>query len=159
MTLTPPIPARLRGSKTAVRQMASFAAIGIASTVAYVVLYSALRGGASAPLANFVALAVTAVANTALNRRLTFGIRTRAGYLADQLAGLGAFALALGITTGAIALLGLVAPAAGRRTELVVLVLASILATVVRFLVLRSWLGRAETTRARALSPSKEVSR
>ena len=144
---------------TLTRQVASFAAIGIASTVAYVVLYSALRGVASAPLANLIALATTAVANTALNRRLTFGIRTRVGFLADQLAGLGAFGLALSITTGAIALLGLVAPDASRRTELAVLVLASVVATVVRFIVLRSWLGRGGATRAGAFSPSKEVSR
>ena len=117
---------RLTNDLTLTRQVASFAAIGIASTVAYVVLYSALRGVASAPLANLIALATTAVANTALNRRLTFGIRTRVGFLADQLAGLGAFGLALSITTGAIALLGLVAPDASRRTELVVLVLASV---------------------------------
>lgn len=146
-----------RPSSRTLRQVAIFATIGLASTAAYVVLYSSVRGVTDAALANFIALGLTAVANTAVNRRITFGIRSRAGFMADQLAGLGAFALALAITTGAIALLGLIAPDAGRRIELAVLVSASVVATLARFIVLRSWLGRDRTAAIASLDSTKEV--
>ena len=56
-----------------------FMGVGVASTIAYALLYLALRGSLGAGGANAVALALTAVANTAANRRLTFGVRGRAG--------------------------------------------------------------------------------
>src|SRR5207249_8105789 len=56
-------------------QLARFAVVGAASTVAYVLLYLLLRGSMAAQAANATALLVTAVANTAVNRRVTFGIR------------------------------------------------------------------------------------
>lgn len=129
-------------SRRARRQVLSFATIGVASTLAYAVLYGALRVALAAPPANLAALAVTAVANTTANRRLTFEVRGRTGFVADQLAGLGAFLIALAITTGALGLLAAVAPRAGLMVELTVLVTASVIATIVRFLVLRSWMGR-----------------
>ena len=52
-----------------------FATVGIASTLAYGLIYLALRELAAPWLANLVALIVTAVANTAANRRFTFGVR------------------------------------------------------------------------------------
>jgi putative flippase GtrA len=88
--------------------------------------------------ANAVALVVTAIGNTAANRRLTFGVRGRRSLVRDQAAGLVAFAIALALTTGAIALLGWLAPNASRITELAALVVANALVTVVRFLLLRS---------------------
>ena len=51
-------------------QIASFAVVGIASTIAYVLLYLLLRGVMLAQAANAASLLVTAVANTAANRRL-----------------------------------------------------------------------------------------
>lgn len=83
------------------------------------------------------------VATFAANQRLTFRVHGRAGFLADQLAGLGAFAIALAITTGAIALLAIVAPRAALPVEIAVVVVANVIATIVRFLVLRSWMDRA----------------
>src|ERR1039457_317540 len=67
--------------------MAGFAAVGVASTVAYILLYLALRGALPAQWANALSLLITAVANTAANRRFTFGIggRPQAG---PQAAGL-----------------------------------------------------------------------
>ncbi len=53
-------------------QLARFVTVGAASTVAYVLLY--LRGVPPAQAANAISLLLTAVANTAVNRRLTFGI-------------------------------------------------------------------------------------
>ena len=51
-------------------QIARFTVIGVASTIAYVLLFLLLRGVISAQAANLVSLGVTAVANTAANRRL-----------------------------------------------------------------------------------------
>ena len=73
------------------RQIVRFAAIGIVSTLAYLVLFFLLRMGAGAQAANFLALAITAVANTAANRRLTFGVRGRQGAVRHQFLGIGVF--------------------------------------------------------------------
>jgi putative flippase GtrA len=118
---------------------ARFAAIGAASTLAYAALYLALRPSLGPGAANALALAVTAVANTQANRRLTFGLRGRRGLVRQHALGALVYVLALGLTTGALAVLhGLDArPAAG--LELAVLVAATICATVTRYAALRSW--------------------
>jgi len=122
-------------------QVPRFLAIGVASTLAYVLLYLLLRGVMGAQAANFVALLVTAVANTAANRRLTFGLRGRAGAARHQFRGLIAFGAGLALTSGALALLRLFAGPAGpgRGTEVVVLVVANLVATLVRFALYRGW--------------------
>jgi putative flippase GtrA len=120
------------------RQLVRFAAVGVVSTVAYLVLYSLLRTGLGAQGANFVALGVTAIGNTAANRRYTFGVRGRAGVARHQFEGLIVFCLGLGLTSGSLAVLhGLSTP--GRGLELAVLVVANLAATVLRFLLLRGW--------------------
>jgi putative flippase GtrA len=121
-----------------VRQLVRFAAVGIASTLAYLLLFSLLRTGMGAQPANLIALGVTAVANTAANRRFTFGVRGRAQVGRHQFEGLLVFLLGLGLTSGSLAVLnGLTTP--GRALELVVLVAANLAATVLRFLLLRGW--------------------
>jgi putative flippase GtrA len=125
--------------RSVVRRLITFAAIGIVSTAAYALLYAVVRGYASATVSNFLALVVTAIGNTAANRRLTFGVRGRETVLRDQLAGLFAFCVALAITTGSIALLHRLAPDAGRALELSVLLIANGLATVARFVLLSTW--------------------
>jgi putative flippase GtrA len=120
------------------RQLVRFAAVGVVSTVAYLVLYSLLRTGLGAQGANFVALGVTAVGNTAANRRYTFGVRGRAGVARHQFEGLIVFCLGLGLTSGSLAVLHAVT-VPGRGLELAVLVLANLAATVLRFLLLRGW--------------------
>jgi len=122
-------------------QARRFAAIGVVSTLAYAGLYALLRGVASAPLANAVALTATAVGNTAANRRLTFGVRGRGSLGRHHLAGLLAHGVALSITTPAAALLAVLAPQAGRPVELAVLIAANTLATIARFVLLRSWIA------------------
>ena len=57
--------------------VARFMGIGVLSTLAYAVLFLALRPLIGAAGANATALAITAIGNTAANRRLTFGIRGR----------------------------------------------------------------------------------
>lgn len=126
-----------------------FVVIGVASTLAYLVIFAALRGVASATLANAAALLITAVANTWANRRYTFGVGSRDGAARDHVGGLIALAIALGIITSSIGLLQLLAPGAGRVAELVVLVAANALATMARFVVLRAWFSHTHRVSAK----------
>ncbi|MFC0004085.1 glycosyltransferase [Micromonospora siamensis] len=119
------------------RQLARFAAIGVASTLAYLALFVAARGALGAQPANLLALLLTAVANTAANRRLTFGISGRRDAGRHHLQGLLAFGLGLALTSGALAGLHLVAATPPRAVELAVLVAANLAATVLRFALLR----------------------
>jgi putative flippase GtrA len=122
-------------------EVSSFAIIGVASTLAYIVFFTALRLIATATVSNAIALVGTAIGNTAANRRLTFRITGRETMLRDQAAGLAAFGLALAITTGAVGLLERLAPNPGRALEIVVLVAANGLATVARFVLMRTWIS------------------
>jgi glycosyltransferase involved in cell wall biosynthesis len=116
-----------------------FLAIGVASTLAYALLYLVLRGSLGADGANALALALTAVANTQANRRLSFRIRGRAGLLRQHAAGALVYLIALGLTDGALQLLSGLDPHPGRLLEVAVLVLASAVATVTRYVALRTW--------------------
>ena len=87
---------RLRRDRFCARGF-SFAAIGVVSTVAYLLLFLALRGLTGAQGANLVALLVTAVANTAANRRFTFGVRGRTGVARHQFEGLLVFGIGLAL--------------------------------------------------------------
>src|SRR5664279_1876412 len=120
-------------------QLVRFGAIGVASTLAYLALYVLLRGALGAQPANLLALLATTVANTTANRRLTFGLSGRAGAGRAQVEGLLVFGLGLALTSGALAALPAVTVHPGRRLELTVLVAANATATVLRFLLLRSW--------------------
>ena len=119
-------------------QVAMFAIVGVASTVAYAVLYLLLAGPFGAFTANLLALLLTAVGNTAANRRLTFGVRGRAGVVRHQLRGLLVFAVGLGVTTGSLWLLQATG-STGRTLEVLVLTVANLAVTVMRFVALRSW--------------------
>jgi putative flippase GtrA len=120
-----------------VRQLATFGAIGVVSTLAYVAIYAALRTAMPAAAANAAALLVTAVGNTAANRRLTFAVQGRDGLARDHAAGILALAVALVITTASVGVMDLFVPSRGRIFEIVVLVGANAAATVARFLLLR----------------------
>jgi glycosyltransferase involved in cell wall biosynthesis len=124
------------------RQVGRFALIGVASTLAYVLIYLALRGAMGAQAANLLALLVTAVGNTAANRRITFGVRGRTAALRHQVEGLGVFALGLVLTSGALAALHAASPSPPRSVEVAVLVVANAAATLARFVLLRSWVFR-----------------
>ena len=125
------------------RQLVRFAGIGLASTLAYLVLFLLLRSAMGAQPANLLALLLTAVANTAANRRLTFGVTGRTGAGRHQLQGLVVFALGLGLTSGSLAVLHALSAGVPLGVELGVLVAANLAATVLRFLLLRVWVFRA----------------
>ncbi|MGY0005375.1 glycosyltransferase [Micromonospora sp. I033] len=119
------------------RQLARFAGVGVASTLAYLVLFLLARGPLGAQPANLLALLVTAVANTAANRRLTFGVTGRRHAGRHHLQGLFAFALGLALTSGSLAVLHATAGTPPRALELTVLVAANLAATALRFTLLR----------------------
>jgi putative flippase GtrA len=121
-------------------QLLRFGVIGLFSTAAYALVYWLLREFSSAPVANAAALVLTGLANTAANRRLTFGVRGRRALVRDHLGGLAALGIALLTTSAAIAGLQALAPGAGRLLELAVLSTANVVATVTRFLLLRAWI-------------------
>ena len=124
------------------RQVVRFAAVGVISTLAYLMLFILLRPLAGAQIANFLALAITAVANTTANRRLTFGVGGRKDVVRHQFQGFGVFLLGLAITSGSLVVLHGMSPEPSNLVEITVLVVANLFATVVRFLLLRSWVFR-----------------
>jgi len=125
-------------------QLARFATIGVLSTLAYLALYLGLRGaGAGAQAANLVALVVTAVGNTAANRRMTFGVSGWRHAARHHLQGLAVFAVCLALTSGALAALHALTSTPARPVELAVLVAANLAATLARFLLLRRWVFAA----------------
>ena len=130
------VPAGLTG------QLMKFAAVGIASTLAYLVLYALLRLGVGPQWANLLALLITAVANTAANRRLTFGVRGTDRAWRHQAQGLVVFGIGLALTSGSLALLDGVSATPAKWIELAVLVTANLIATGVRFLLMRIWVFR-----------------
>jgi putative flippase GtrA len=148
---------RLASHGNTIRQLASFGAIGVASTVAYVVLYAWLRDATPAGIANALALVITAVGNTAANRWLTFGIRGNAGLARDHAAGLLAFGAALVITSASLVVLSSVMPGHSRTVEIAVLVFANAVATLVRFVLLRLAMNRDRDARMAASSPALTV--
>ena len=135
-----PLPTTVPGVPlTLARQAVRFAAVGVTSTLAYLVLFVVLRGPLGAQGANLIALLLTAVANTAANRRLTFGLRGSRHVTRNQFEGLVVFGLGLALTSGALAGLHAVVPQPHHLVEVGVLVLANLVATVVRFVLFRHW--------------------
>ncbi|BBX05837.1 glycosyltransferase [Mycolicibacterium aichiense] len=124
-----------------VGQMVRFGLIGIASTIAFALLYLSLHPALGAQAANLTALLLTALANTAANRAFTFGIRGRAGVARHHVHGLLIFAFGLAITSGSLYLLHRYDPTVGKGVELSVLVAANLVATLVRFVALRRVFG------------------
>ncbi|WP_238815607.1 bifunctional glycosyltransferase family 2/GtrA family protein [Nocardia brasiliensis] len=124
-----------------VGQLVRFAIVGILSTLAYLLLYVVLQSFTGAQVANFLALLSTAVANTAANRAFTFGVRGSTGVVSHQFQGLAIFGIGLALTSGSLFTLHHWAPDAPVHLELFVLVVANLLATILRFVGLR-WVFR-----------------
>ncbi|WP_436788749.1 glycosyltransferase [Yinghuangia sp. YIM S10712] len=127
------------------RQLPRFAVVGVLSTLAFILLYALLRTAMPALVANALSLLITAIGNTAANRRFTFGVRGRSDALRHQAQSGLVFVIGLAVTSLALGALHMTAPGASRAVELTVLVAANALATLVRFLMLRVWVFRAST--------------
>jgi glycosyltransferase involved in cell wall biosynthesis len=137
---------RLLGASPVVR----FLGIGVASTAAYALLFLLLTGLLGSVGANAAALALTAVGNTAANRRLTFGVRGRQHLVRHHARGAVVFVLTLALTNGALAVLHGLDATPARALELGVLVAASLVATVTRYVALKTWVFARYGRRRRA---------
>ena len=133
-----------------------FAIVGVLSTLAYLLLFLLARPSMGAQAANLTALLITAVLNTAANRRFTFNAGT-SGALRHQAQGLVVFALGLGLTSGALALLAAAVANPSRAVEVTVLVAANLAATVLRFVLMREWVFARRVPAANAAT--QEVTR
>ncbi|MCU1684575.1 MAG: putative glycosyl transferase [Amycolatopsis sp.] len=122
-------------------QVLCFGVIGVASTVATLLLYAGFRTWWPYWVANFVALTITTLLNTEANRRLTFiGFSRPSGRV--HLQGLVVFALYYAFTSGALFLLDTLKPHHTAALELVVLLASSLVGTAGRFVLLRIWVFR-----------------
>jgi putative flippase GtrA len=122
------------------RQLVGFGVVGALSTLVYLALYFVFRLGLGAQPANALALLLSALGNTAANRRLTFGVRGRDRAVRHQAQGLVVFAIGLALTSGSLAAVHAAGPHPGHSTELAALIAANLAATVLRFLLFRAWL-------------------
>ncbi|MGN6742506.1 MAG: glycosyltransferase [Amnibacterium sp.] len=125
-----------------VTQVVRFGAVGVLSTLAFALLFLLLRPLFGEQAANLLALLLTAVANTGVNRWFTFGVTGRVGAVRHQAQGLVVFGLAWCITAGSLVALHAVVPHASAAEEILVLTGANLLATVLRFVLLRAWVFR-----------------
>lgn len=131
-------------------QVVRFCIVGGASTLAYAAIYLLLGLALPAQSANFLALVLTAVANTAANRAFTFGVHGRRRLASHHLQGLAVFALSWLLTSSSLALLHILDQKAGALAELVVLTGANLVATGIRFLVFRYITFRRRSVELRA---------
>jgi putative flippase GtrA len=120
-------------------QAVRFAAVGVVSTLAYLGLFVLVRAAVPAVTANALALLVTALANTAANRRFTFDVTGRAGAVRHHLHGLALFAAGLALSSGALTALHAAEPSPARAVEVAALVAANALTTALRFVAMRWW--------------------
>lgn len=155
-----PLPASSRTAEQSPRssllgQLVRFAAIGAASTLAYVVIFLFCRGFMDPQLANFLALLITAIANTGANRRFTFGIQG-GNPVRHHFEGLIVFGIGLALTSGALALVH-GTTTTDRWGELLTVVGANLAATAVRFLLFRLWVFRQPGTRPAPPAPPEPM--
>ena len=79
------------------------------------------------------------MANTAANRRFTFGVEGRDELVRHHVRGGVVFVLTVLLTTGALAVLHGLDATPARWVELAVLVAAGLTATITRYVALRTW--------------------
>jgi putative flippase GtrA len=127
-------------------ELVTFAAVGVLSTIATLVMFVLLRSPIGSLGANAVALTVAAVANTAANRRWTFGHRGSGGRADEWRRSAGVHVAGLVITTGAL-LVARAVDGGSLGTELVLLTVAFVVSTALRFLLMPAWVFRSRAGR------------
>ncbi|MDP9396154.1 MAG: GtrA family protein [Actinomycetota bacterium] len=120
-----------------------FAVVGAVTTLAYSLVYVALRPSMGAPAANVLAFLVTAAANTAGHRRYTFRVRDD-GHLRQQVLALPVLLSGVALTSGSLWLLEVVVAVPHPALEAGVLAVANVVAAVIHFLALRDWVFRPQ---------------
>lgn len=120
-----------------VGQFLRFSLVGISCTTVFALFYWLIQPTFGAQIANFTAMLLGAVLNTAMNRTFTFGLHGTRGLAMHHLHGIWVFVL--GWLLSAIALYAIhhIAPDASREAQLVVLLVVSTIAALGRFAVFR----------------------
>ncbi|WP_291278012.1 bifunctional glycosyltransferase family 2/GtrA family protein [Galactobacter sp.] len=121
-----------------------FGAVGIGTTILQMVLFVLLGFVMGAQVANVVSLLLATVANTAFNRSFTFGVRGRAGMVTHHLQGLTVFFLGWGLSAGSLAMAH--AAGASRTGEVIAVVGGNLVATLVKFVLFRTWVFRDQVS-------------
>lgn len=121
------------------RHAAGFTLVGLACTALHLLLFLILRGPLGVLPGNGVALVLATLANTAANRRFTFGLRGYRHLTRHHGQGLALLVAGIGLTSGALALLRWCWPLAPTAAQLAVLLFTGLVATAARFVVFRRW--------------------
>ena len=127
-------------------QILSFSVIGGLSTVAQLALYALFRMFWPALVANLVSLAVTTLFNTEANRLMTFGGSQRVSVATAHFQGFVLFVVYYVVTSAPLLIVDRVVRHPSTMLELVVLVAASAIGTLGRFLAFRGWVFRKKET-------------
>ena len=118
-----------------------FAVVGVSTTVLHLGLFAALSLAVASQVANLLAILVTTVVNTYLNRVWTFGRRAGTGSPArEQLQGLLVFLLTWGATGGGLALASAFWPGASTPVQVLVIAVCNAVSTAARFVAMRYWI-------------------
>lgn len=134
-------------------QIIKFGLVGVASTLFYLALFPILKWAiqgdsidvawlsiGSEQVANFLALAISTVANTSFNRWWTFGVRGRQGAALHQAQGMILFLAHLALTAFGLWLLHELDPSPTTFTETVVVGLATVVITIAKFSIFRRYM-------------------
>ncbi|HEV3360740.1 MAG TPA: GtrA family protein [Pseudonocardiaceae bacterium] len=127
-------------------QLLSFSVIGGVSTVAQLALYALFRMFWPALVANLVSLAVTTLFNTEANRRLTFAGAQRVPVGTAHFQGFVLFVVYYVVTSAPLLIVDRVVRHPTTMLELVVLIAASAIGTLGRFLAFRGWVFKKKET-------------
>lgn len=143
-----PLPGLARYRAWALRRNArwsrvvSFSIIGAICTVAFAVIYNLIRTFTGPIEANLLAFGLTMVGNFAANRRFTFQART--GPLTGQAARYAlVYVFGLVVSTAVLDLGLIIVAQPGRAIETMIALASGIVATVIRFVLLNTWVFRA----------------
>ncbi len=125
-------------------QVVRFGLVGALTTVLHLGLFALMlttSPAVSAQLANVLALLLATLVNTTLNRSWTFGVTDPRGATGHQLQGLSLLGLTWAAGAGSLAALDAVWAGAPTLAATLVLGVATLGATVVKFAVMRRWRG------------------
>jgi putative flippase GtrA len=124
------------------RTLLIYGLVGLISNVAYLVMFHAFQLLVAPLAANFLALLVTTIGNTAGHRRYTFRSQDRCGVLVAHLGGLAGMLISLAVSTAALSALDALDHQPSTLLATTTLWVATVLAAWIRFGPLRNQIGR-----------------
>lgn len=119
-----------------------FLSVGAVSTFLYLAGFLVLQPRVGPYWANVISLSATMIINTPAHRRYTFGHRGPGGRVAHYARAFGVHLAGLAITTGALLVLLAAIPAASVALQAVVVSIASMGASALRFVLMPTWVFR-----------------